>query len=72
MSTKKGGSMVHILSGKEIKVKMVNHNVNGKNLSKELGITNVWLSNILNEKSDSENVRAKATLYFNQLETKEE
>jgi hypothetical protein len=59
---------ITMLSGNEIKTLRILFKIKLKKLAKELDCTNNYLGLVENEQRKSERIRAKATLYFQELQ----
>ena len=62
---------INILSGKEIRIKRLQNDIKSDDLAKILNITKSYLLRLETGHENARNIRAVATLYFNQLEEKE-
>ncbi len=60
--------MVQILSGKQVRLKRIEHDLSMNELARRLNVTPTWMSLVENGKQCGEPVRSKATVYFQQIE----
>ncbi len=60
--------MVQILSGKQVRLKRIEHDLSMNELARKLNVTPTWMSLVENGRQSGEPVRSKATLFFQQIE----
>ncbi len=60
--------MVQILSGKQVRLKRIEHDLSMNELARRLNVTPTWMSLVENGRQSGEPVRSKATLFFQQME----
>ena len=61
-----------ILSGKEVRIKRIVHNISMKQLAEDLNISRTWLSLVENQKVKALPLRTRASIYFFNLEAGKE
>lgn len=57
-----------ILTGKQLRIKRIQHDMSLTDLARNLNVSRTWLSLVENERESGEPLRSKATLYFIHLE----
>jgi hypothetical protein len=56
--------MIAILTGKQVRLKRIEHDLNLTAFARKMGVSKTWMSLVETEKESGEPIRAKATLYF--------
>jgi transcriptional regulator with XRE-family HTH domain len=56
--------MIAILTGKQVRLKRIEHDMNLTTFARKMGVSKTWMSLVETEKEFGEPIRAKATLYF--------
>jgi hypothetical protein len=56
--------MVVILTGKQIRLKRIEHDLNLTDFARKMNVSKTWMSLVETEKESGEPLRAKATLFF--------
>ncbi len=63
---------MRILTGKEVRIKRILHNISMKKLSEDLNISRTWLSLVENQRVKALPLRTRASIYFFNLESEKE
>jgi transcriptional regulator with XRE-family HTH domain len=56
--------MMNILSGKQIRLKRIEHDMKLTEFARKMGVSKTWMSLVETGRESGEPIRAKATLYF--------
>lgn len=56
--------MISILTGKQIRIKRIEHDLKLTEFARKMGVSKTWMSLVETGKESGEPIRAKATLFF--------